>query len=95
MATISGITGTQYPKVTGEYEKRKYQYATSSYETERGMEPALIIYPTNKNDIALALKYAKSQNIAVAIRTGGHQYSGASSTQGSKHSTRLEEDLQE
>jgi FAD binding domain len=80
MATISGITGTQYPKDTGEYEKRKYQYATSSYETERGMEPALIIYPTNENDIALALKYAKSQNIAVAIRTGGHQYSGASST---------------
>jgi FAD binding domain len=80
MATISGITGTQYPKGTDEYEKRKYQYATSSYETERGMEPALIIYPTNKNDIALALRYAKSQKIAVAIRTGGHQYSGASST---------------
>ena len=80
MATIKDITGAQYPIGTQEYEKRKYQYATSSYVTEKRMEPQLIISPNNKNDIALALKYAKSQKIAVAIRTGGHQYSGASST---------------
>jgi FAD binding domain len=80
MATINGIIGTQYPMGTEEYEDRKYQYATSSYVTEKRMEPQLIISPNNKNDIALALRYAKSQNIAVAIRTGGHQYSGASST---------------
>jgi FAD binding domain len=80
MATITGVTGNQYPIGTKEYEQRKYQYATSSYEGEKRMEPQLIIYPTNKNDIALAIQYAKSQKIAVAIRTGGHQYSGASST---------------
>lgn len=80
MATINGIVGTQYTPGTKEYEARRYQYATSSYETENRMEPKLIITPNNKDDIALALKYAKSQNIAVAIRTGGHQYSGASST---------------
>jgi hypothetical protein len=80
MATINGITGAQYTKGSQEYEQRKYQYATSSYETEKRMDPALIVYPTSKNDIALALKYAKAQKIAVAIRTGGHQYSGASST---------------
>lgn len=44
------------------------------------MEPELIVYPTSKNDITLTLQYAKSKKIAVAIRTGGHQYSGASST---------------
>lgn len=44
------------------------------------MNPALIIQPKDKNDVALAVKYAKSQGIALAIRTGGHQYSGASST---------------
>jgi hypothetical protein len=79
MATINGVTGYQCPKGAEEYEDCKYQYATSSYETENRMEPQLIIYPTNKNEIALTLKYAKSQKIAVAIRTGGHQYSGASS----------------
>lgn len=80
MATIKDITGAQYPSGTEEYEERKYQYATSSYVNEKRMEPKLIIAPHNKNDIALALKYAASQKIAVAIRTGGHQYSGASST---------------
>ncbi len=80
MATINGIVGAQYTSGTQEYERRKYQYATSSYEEEKRMEPKLIIYPHNKDDIALALRYAKSQKIAVAIRTGGHQYSGASST---------------
>ncbi|KAI9781325.1 MAG: hypothetical protein M1816_002422 [Peltula sp. TS41687] len=80
MATVNGIAGVQYPRGSQEYERRKYQYATSSYVTERRMEPQLIIAPLNKNDIALALKYAKSQRVAVAIRTGGHQYSGASST---------------
>lgn len=81
MATITGVTGNQYPKGSVEYEQRKYQYATSSYETMR-MEPQLIVYARNKEDIALVLKYAKAQKIAVAIRTGGHQYSGASSTDG-------------
>ena len=80
MATINGIVGAQYTSGTQEYERRKYQYATSTYEEEKRMEPKLIIYPHNKDDIALALRYAKSQKIAVAIRTGGHQYSGASST---------------
>jgi FAD binding domain len=80
MATINGVTGSQFAPGTKAYDDHKYQYASSSYETEKRMDPALIISPNNKNDIAVALAYAKSQNIAVAIRTGGHQYSGASST---------------
>ena len=46
------------------------------------MNPALIIQPKDKNDIKVALQYARSEKIAVAVRTGGHQYSGASSTGG-------------
>lgn len=80
MATINGLTGSQVARGSEDYEHRKYQYATSSYETEQRMEPQLIIYPKTKQDIALAVKYAKSKGIAMAIRTGGHQYSGASST---------------
>ena len=80
MATIAGITGKQYLPGTNAYVDYKYQYASSTHEVDHGMKPALIIQPQSKNDIALALKYAKSQNIAVAVRTGGHQYSGASST---------------
>ncbi|KAL8723785.1 MAG: hypothetical protein Q9181_007201 [Wetmoreana brouardii] len=80
MATIAGVTGKQHLPGTKAYQEQKYQYASSSHEKDHGMKPALIIEPENKNDIVLALKYAKAQKIAVAIRTGGHQYSGASST---------------
>ncbi|KAH6677094.1 putative FAD-linked oxidoreductase [Halenospora varia] len=62
----------------GFYENEVVQYATSSYPSDR-TSPALIIKPKNREDIAATLEYAKNQGIAVAIRTGGHQYSGASS----------------
>ena len=80
MATIAGVQGKQFVEGTHAYQDEKYQYATSSHGVDHNMNPGLIIEVKDRNDIALALKYAKSQNIAVAIRTGGHQYSGASST---------------
>jgi hypothetical protein len=80
-AHIANIAGVQIAAGTPDYERFKYQYATSSYEDENRMSPALLIQPTSKEDIAVALKYAKAQKIAVAVRTGGHQYCGASSTE--------------
>ena len=71
----------QFAPGTPKYEKFYYQYATSSHEDENRMKPALIIQPSSKEEIAIALKYAKAQNIRIAVRTGGHQYSGASSTE--------------
>ncbi|CAG8681596.1 5211_t:CDS:1, partial [Gigaspora rosea] len=49
------------------------------------MNPKYILYPKadnedDFNDIYIAIKYAKDNNLKIAIRTGGHQYSGASST---------------
>ncbi|KAF3928449.1 hypothetical protein ABW20_dc0102952 [Dactylellina cionopaga] len=80
MATIKNVSGEQYIIGTEEYEKLYQQFATSSFESENRMRPALIVTPKNKHDVATVLKHAKSHNIAVAIRTGGNQYSGASST---------------
>lgn len=80
MATIAGVTGKQYLHGSKSYSEASYQYATSSHGKDHDMNPGLIIQPSNKNDIVLALKYAKANKLAVAIRTGGHQYSGASST---------------
>ena len=80
METIAGITGKQFLPRTKAYTNTKYQYASSSYQKEHNMNPGLIIQPHSKQDIILALEYAKTRNCAVAIRTGGHQYSGASST---------------
>ncbi|KAI1774423.1 FAD-binding domain-containing protein [Hypoxylon cercidicola] len=80
MVTISGISGNQYVPGTKDYDEIKYQYATSTYGEERDLNPGLIVQPKTKEDIVLTLKYAKEKKIAVAIKTGGHQYSGASST---------------
>lgn len=80
MATIAGITGKQFLPGTQSYANNKYQYATSTYGVEHNMNPGMIVQPSQMNDIVLVLQYAKANNIAVAIRTGGHQYCGASST---------------
>lgn len=64
------------------YEDRRYQYALSSEYQSGGMQPFAIIYPADESDIIKAIQYATENGLAIATRTGGHQYSGASSTAG-------------
>lgn len=87
MATIEGVTGLQYvrsadPIKQQAYQNNNYQYATSTHQFDHDMNPALIVQPKNDNDIVTAVKYAKTNKISIAIKSGGHQYSGASSTSG-------------
>ncbi len=61
-----------------------YQYATTSFPGG-SMSPAAIIYPQYPNadaDVKAAILYAAANGIGVAVRTGGHAYSGTSSTSG-------------
>jgi len=65
------------------YKNAVIQYASSSVTDDRTvMNPALIIYAENDQDVFKAIKYAQKNNCAIAIRTGGHQYCGMSSTSG-------------
>lgn len=67
------------------YWRYRYQYATTSNPTA-SMSPWAIIYPQHPNaddDIKRAIKYAADNQCAIAIRTGGHAYSGTSSTDSS------------
>lgn len=67
------------------YWRHRYQYATTSNPAAT-MSPGAIIYPQHPNadaDIKLAIQYAAANHIAIAIRTGGHAYSGTSSTDSS------------
>jgi len=68
-----------YRRGDSEYKINAYQYATTS---RNGMSPSVIIYPEGLQEILNIVDYAKKKKIAVAVRTGGHQYSGASSTSG-------------
>ncbi|WP_156435775.1 FAD-binding oxidoreductase [Bradyrhizobium lablabi] len=64
------------------YWKFVYQYATTS-NPAANMSPAAIICPQHPNadpDVKKAILYAAANGIGVAVRTGGHAYSGTSST---------------
>ena len=56
-----------------EYQASAYQYAKSSHD---GMAPNMIIYPTSLDEILTIVDFAKKNRLGVAVRTGGHQYSG-------------------
>jgi FAD/FMN-containing dehydrogenase len=59
------------------------QYATTSVEPGTGlMEPHAVIYCANVEDVQRAVSYAREKGVAIAVRTGGHQYLGMSSTGG-------------
>jgi hypothetical protein len=79
-AAIPDLVGSLFTQGTQPYENNKYQYAWSSHGIEHNMNPALIVSAKSKSDILATLAYARKEGVAVAIRTGGHQYSGASST---------------
>ncbi|KAF9292308.1 hypothetical protein BGZ68_008273 [Mortierella alpina] len=74
--------GAVYERGSEGFDCRAYQYATTSYKDTGSMDPAYIVYAQNDNDVISAVKLARDYSIAIAIRTGGHQYCGASSTSG-------------
>ena len=91
---ISTMGGSKIPHLTcqqwaiGEhgYHEANKSYANDYYppgiQPEHSQNPGLIVQPNNHADIAKVLQYARqcTPPKPVAIRTGGHQYSGASST---------------
>ncbi|KDR69004.1 hypothetical protein GALMADRAFT_272184 [Galerina marginata CBS 339.88] len=78
----AGIQGRIVRRVDELYQDSVYQYAWSSYK-ELIVHPNAVIYPAGDEDVIKVINFAKSHNIGVAIRTGGHHYTGASSATGS------------
>ncbi|TQN67973.1 FAD-linked oxidoreductase, partial [Colletotrichum shisoi] len=56
--------------------------ATSTYQKDHDMNPDLIVRPKHDEDVIRAVNWARENKVAVAVKSGGHQYSGASSTGG-------------
>ncbi|KAM0441278.1 hypothetical protein ACHAPT_000587 [Fusarium lateritium] len=75
-----GFQGNQFFPGTRTYRRANDLYATSTYGEERNMNPAEILQPSSIQDIQAVVKNAADKGIPIAVRTGGHQYSGASST---------------
>ncbi|KAF9914207.1 hypothetical protein BX616_008747, partial [Lobosporangium transversale] len=74
-----GFQGKVIQRGDEAYEESVYQYAWSSYEDKGTVEPAAVIYALDDSDVQLAIKLAKQYKFGIAIRTGGHHYTGASS----------------
>jgi len=86
--------GKVYWRGRADYEEHRYQYATSSFPANE-MTPRAILYPAGEEDISKAILYASANGLALSVRTGGHQYSGASSTSGENIQLDLSECFQE
>jgi hypothetical protein len=61
------------------YRAKRSQYATTSFP-EKDVSPGIILYPTGTADIQKAMELCRELKMALAVRTGGHQYCGYSST---------------
>lgn len=80
LTKIDSVIGKQYLASSPGYEVAKQQYATATYGKERAMSPGLIVQAQSMDDVVNTIKYAKSNNVAVAIKTGGFMWGGFSST---------------
>lgn len=87
MVQIEDFEGMVYARDGAPREKKDYeifsvQYATSSHGEDHHMTPGLVIRPKGDRDVQAAIRHAKKHNLKIAVKSGGHQYSGASSTDG-------------
>lgn len=77
---IPGFTGAVYDKNHPKYQNSREQYATSTFG--QYMHPEAIAYPDSLRDVIAAIKYAKTHNLKVVGRSGGHNYCGVSCDSG-------------
>lgn len=78
-ATALKFAGRWFIIGDDEYTQKRLQYATTSFE-EAGVSPRVILYPAGEDDIQKAMGLCRALGMAIAVRTGGHQYCGYSST---------------
>jgi len=76
---VDGFSGSWFDQKHQDYDIWAYQYASTSMKYTK-MTPKLILVPKGDDDVKKAIAYAKKEGVQIAIRTGGHQYCGASST---------------
>ncbi len=79
---LSDFNGRIFRRGDESYEIHRYQYALSSHAAGGQMEPGAILYPTSTKDVLRAMEHASQRSLAIALRTGGHNHSGTSSTSG-------------
>jgi len=59
-----------------------YDSAIFRWAINTSRKASLVVYPKEPGDISLTLAFARTQNLAIAVKGGGHNISGASSIDG-------------
>jgi FAD/FMN-containing dehydrogenase len=59
----------------------EYKAAIARWAVNAERQARVVAFVKDTNDVALALKYARSNNLQVAVRCGGHSPGGSSSAQ--------------
>jgi FAD/FMN-containing dehydrogenase len=72
--------GVEYKAGTIGYERVNERCASSSCKGDPNFCIKAILQPSSTEDNQIVIKNARDTKVPVALRTGGHQYSGASST---------------
>ncbi|KAG9046099.1 hypothetical protein FS837_005086 [Tulasnella sp. UAMH 9824] len=59
-----------------------YEYGITRWSDSCSKQAAYVVFPKNDQDVAEAIKFAKEQSLELAVYSGGHSFSGSSSTEG-------------
>lgn len=76
-AFVRGLTGTVFRPGDPRYELFRKGYAAKF-----AGHPALVVHPTNPQDIQATLSFVNANHLPLAVRCGGHSYAGYSTCDG-------------
>lgn len=77
-------------KTDKKYEETRKQFAfyeNSKLEADENITPLIIIIPFEESDVTQIIKFSIKNNYLLVVRSGGHQYSGLSSSSSSQTKT--------
>jgi FAD/FMN-containing dehydrogenase len=85
----TGLTQDQARRLRGTFTGEIVTPADTSYDESRRLwnavhdrYPAVIVRPTTRPDVATAIRFAREQDLELAVRSGGHSPAGHSGSNG-------------
>src|SRR5689334_13554452 len=72
-ATAAAFQGQWFIIGDDAYPQKRLQYATTSF-AEPEVSPRIILYAAGEDDVQKAIQLCRELKMAIAVRTGGHQY---------------------
>jgi FAD/FMN-containing dehydrogenase len=85
----AGLTGAQLSRLNDAFAGEIITPADDEYDEARRLwnavhdrRPAVVVRPRTTDDVAIAIRFARDHDLALAVRSGGHSAAGHSSCDG-------------